>query len=157
VNKKVDYEAINPIHGNVNYLEELRYLSRKNRKNPTMAEERIWQELLSKRKTGYKFLRQKPIHRFILDFYCSELNLAIEIDGGSHNRKKGFDLSRDQFLKQIGIKTVRFTNEDIINNIEKIKSILTSIIPPPCQGRGLGGWVKNTRIPKTHQEITKKV
>ena len=86
--KKIVVEAINPLHGNVNYLNELLELSRKNRNNLTEAEEKIWIEVLMKRKTGYKFLRQKPINRFILDFYCSELNLTIEIDGNSHDKKK---------------------------------------------------------------------
>ena len=90
-----------------------------------------------KRKTGYKFLRQKPVDRYILDFYCSELNIAIEVDGSSHIKKKGFDKYRDQFLNQIGITTIRFTNEEIINNIKVVKSKLTALLPPPCQGRGM--------------------
>jgi len=94
-----------------------------------------------KRKTGYKFLRQKPINRFILDFYCSELNLAIEIDGNSHDRKKGYDEVRDKFLKQIGIKTIRFTNDEVLTDINKIKNKLTNLIIPPCQGRVPEGQV----------------
>lgn len=78
-------------------------------------------EVLMKRKTGYKFLRQKPINRFILDFYCSELNLAIEIDGSSHNKKKGYDEARNLFLSQIGIKTMRFTDDEVVNNIDEIR------------------------------------
>ena len=89
-----------------------------------------------KRKTGYKFLRQKPINRFILDFYCSELNLAIEIDGSSHNKRKGYDETRDKFLYQIGIKTIRFTNDEILNQINIVKNKLANLISPPCQGRG---------------------
>ena len=100
--KKIVIEAINPLHGNVNYLNELLLLSRKNRNNLTEAEEKIWIEIVMKRKTGYKFLRQKPISRFISDFYCSELNLAIEIDGNSHDKKKYYDKARDVFLKQVG-------------------------------------------------------
>ena len=115
-------------------------MSRKNRKNPTQAEEKIWKEILMKRKTGFKFLRQKPINRFILDFYCSELNLAIEIDGNSHDKRKGYDETRDKFLHQIGIKTIRFTNDEILNQIDIVKIKLTNLISPPCQGRGQG-WV----------------
>ena len=134
--KKIVIEAINPLHGNVNYLKELLELSRKNRNNLTVAEEKIWVEVLSKRKTGCKFLRQKPINRFVLDFYCSELNLAIEIDGDSHNKKKNYDKSRDLFLKQMGIKTIRFTNDEVLNNIDKIREKIMNFITPPCQGRG---------------------
>ena len=73
--------------GNIRYLEELRELSIKNRNNPTKAEYVMWQ-FLRKNKYGYKFIRQKPILRFILDFYCRKLLLAIKIDGESHNKKK---------------------------------------------------------------------
>lgn len=103
-------------------------MAKKNRNNPTEAEQKMWNNFLSKDKTGFRFLRQKPIHRFIIDFYCSELNLAIEIDGSSHNKKKYTDIERDKFLKQIGIKTIRFTNEDVLNNPEYIKSILFPLV-----------------------------
>jgi len=136
VKKKVDYEAIDPNRGNVRYLSQLKSLSKINRRNPTEAENKIWKEVLMKRKLGYKFLRQKPINRFILDFYCSELNLAIEIDGGSHLKKSGYDTARDMFLRQIGIRTIRFSNKEVIDNIEKVKSNIMSFISPPCQGRG---------------------
>ena len=123
--KKVVAEAINPIHGNINYISELIPMAVKNRNNLTIAEEIIWQRVLRYKQTGYKFTRQKPIHRFIVDFYCSKLNLAIEIDGSSHNKKKGTDEMRDKFLHQIGIETIRFTNEQIINDIENVnKEIL---------------------------------
>lgn len=125
--KKIVYEALHP-RGNISYLNQLLTLSRKNRKNSTMAEQKMWKELLMKRKTGYKFLRQKPINRFILDFYCSELNLAIEIDGSSHNKKKNYDEERDGFLERIGIKTIRFKNEEIVNHLDQVKDQLKKII-----------------------------
>ena len=106
------------------YLDLLREIARKNRKEPTESENRIWQVLFRNRKINEKFTRQKPLGRFILDFYCSKLNLAIEIDGASHNKKKDNDFERDKFLYQIGITTIRFTNKQILNNPEYIKSIL---------------------------------
>ena len=84
-------------------------MANQNRKNPTAAEQKMWNEYLSNDKTGFRFLRQKPIHRFIVDFYCVKLSLAIEIDGDSHEVKKETDVERDKFLKQIGIRTIRFT------------------------------------------------
>jgi very-short-patch-repair endonuclease len=122
--KKFPYEALNPLHGSVNYIKELTPVSRKNRNNPTLAEKKIWIELLRKNQTGFRFLRQKPINRFVLDFYCSELDLAIEIDGSSHNKKKNYDLERDKFLKLIGINTIRFTNNEILNDFENVKQKL---------------------------------
>ena len=121
-------EALNPLHGNINYYKELKELSRRNRNKPTESEEIIWKEVLMKKKTGFRFLRQKPINRFILDFYCSELNLAIEIDGSSHDAKKGIDRERDMFMQQIGIKTIRFSNNEVINEINKVKKTLEKCI-----------------------------
>ncbi len=132
--KNIVTEALNPKHGNINYLSELRELTRKNRANPTKAESIIWQEVLRYKKTGYKFTRQKPINRFILDFYCAELNLAIEIDGCSHESKKAYDNERDDFLKQIGIETIRFENDKILNNIELVKEKIKKILPPLSRG-----------------------
>ena len=139
--KKVVIEALNPLHGSINYLKELRDLSRRNRNNPTKAEEKIWRELLKNKKTGFTFLRQKPINRFIVDFYCSKLNLAIEIDGNSHDKKLGYDQARDKFLKQIGVKTIRFTNDQILFQINQVKNILSlSLVKgrsPATAGRGI--------------------
>ncbi|OIP87000.1 endonuclease [Candidatus Shapirobacteria bacterium CG_4_8_14_3_um_filter_35_11] len=103
-------------------------MAKKNRKNPTEAEDKMWNDFLSRDKTGFRFVRQKPIHRFILDFYCSKLNLAIEIDGDSHNKKKDNDFERDRFLYQIGITTIRFTNEEVLNNPDYINNILNPFL-----------------------------
>lgn len=120
------YEARTKI-GNFKYLEDLRVLSRNNRKNPTESETIFW-KLLSYKKLNLKFLRQKPIGRFILDFYCSELLLCIEIDGDSHDTKQNLDKSRDLYLEQRKIKTVRFKNKEILNEIEKVRQDLSEII-----------------------------
>jgi very-short-patch-repair endonuclease len=73
-------EAMTKI-GNFKYLNELRQLARQNRNNPTKSESLIWNSVLKNRKIDYLFLRQKPLGKFILDFYCSKLLLSIEIDG----------------------------------------------------------------------------
>ncbi|MFA7300834.1 MAG: endonuclease domain-containing protein [Candidatus Shapirobacteria bacterium] len=137
--KKVVVEAINPIHGNVNYVKDLTFMAKSNRYHPTEAEDVIWQKLLRGKKTGYKFSRQKPINRFILDFYCSKLNLAIEIDGGYHIKKKGTDEMRDKFLCQVGIHTIRFTNDEILNNLNQVNNKLLEICSTlACQGEVVG-------------------
>lgn len=135
--KTIVSEAIHDLRGSVRYLKELKEVSRQNRKNPTRAELKIWNEVLRKRRTDYLFLRQKPIHRFVLDFYCSELNLAIEIDGGSHEKKKEFDQTRDDFLAKIGIKTIRFSNNEILENLDEVKKKLHKSLP--CQREMPGG------------------
>ena len=102
-------------------------LAKKNRKNPTVGEKEFW-KLLSYKKLGYKFTKQKPSGRFILDFYCSDLLLDIEIDGDSHNKKQNYDQGRDLYLEQRAIKTIRFRNEDVLNNIEKVRKELINVI-----------------------------
>ena len=109
--------------GNLRYLEQLRVLSRRNRKNPTEAEKIFW-KLLSYKKLSLKFLRQKPIGKFIVDFYCSKLLLAIEIDGDSHDRKGYSDRERDLYLEQRGIKTIRYRNEKVLGQLQTIKKDL---------------------------------
>lgn len=111
--------------GHLRYLEELRQLSINNRNNPTEAEYIMWQ-FLRKNKYGLKFIRQKPIFRFIVDFYCRELLLVIEIDGDSHNKKKNYDQERDKYLESVNIKTLRFTNDEVLNNFD---SVLKRLLP----------------------------
>lgn len=127
--KPVDCEAINSKNNCVRYRNSLTFMSQKNRTKPTNAEKIMWDKILSRDKTGYRFLRQKPINRFIIDFYCPKLLLAIEIDGGSHIQKKGTDEMRDNFLKQVGITTIRFTNDEVVNDIENVKIKINEFIP----------------------------
>jgi len=125
---QINFEAIHSEKGCVRYLNQLTQVAKQNRKNPTKAEQKMWDEFLSHDKTGFRFLRQKPIHRFIIDFYCVKLSLAIEIDGNSHDKKKETDNLRDRFLECIGIKTIRFTNEQVLYDPEYIKSILFHLV-----------------------------
>ena len=96
--------------------------ARELRKSETETEKKFWSEILKdKRLTLYKFTRQKPIGNFIMDFYCAKLKLAIEIDGEIHTFNKSRDKERDNMLKQeFGLRIIRYTNEDILSNIEKV-------------------------------------
>lgn len=133
--KKIEIEALNPQHGNINYISELTHMAKINRHQLTEAEDIIWQKILRYNKTGYKFSRQKPINRFIADFYCSKLNLAIEIDGGSHIKKKENDKLRDKFLSQIGMQTIRFTNEEILFDLNNVRQKILKVCSRlACQG-----------------------
>jgi len=81
----------------------------------------MWFNVLRNRQFAkYKFLRQKPLGNFIADFYCAELMLVIEIDGDSHSRQKEHDELRSEKLDTYGIKVIRYTNDDIISNIEGV-------------------------------------
>ena len=85
-----------------------------------MAEQKMWYEVLEGKKTGFKFLRQKPILNFILDFYCSKLLLAIEVDGDSHAEQEEYDRKRTKLLNSRDIKVIRYTNDDVLENIDGV-------------------------------------
>ena len=72
--------------------------------------------------------RQKPLGKFIADFYCAKLALIIEVDGSSHNNKINTDQSRDVYFQQRGIVTVRFTNNGVLHSLELVRSKLREII-----------------------------
>src|SRR5690606_14257621 len=86
------------------------------------AEIRLWEELKSNKIDGYKFRRQHPIHKFIADFYCHKLKLIIEVDGKYHEseEQKISDLERSRLLTFQGIQVLRFTNEEVLNDIELV-------------------------------------
>lgn len=90
------------------------------RKNMTPAEGVLWKTLRGRGAGGYKFRRQQGIGPFVLDFYCPELRLCVELDGSSHDHKFEYDEQRTAFLSKQGIRVVRFRNEQIWTNIEGI-------------------------------------
>lgn len=95
--------------------------ARENRHNPTPAERKMGYEVLGNKEfDGLKFTRQKPIGRFVVDFYCSELRLAIEIDGDSHDRKREYDEQRTGYLTDFRITVVRYTNIDVLHNMNGV-------------------------------------
>ena len=112
---------LNPHMAHIPCSQELKNSARELRKNMTPAEKMLWYELLSKDNLeDLRFLRQKPIEDFIVDFYCSKLLLVIEIDGDSHfsDEAKGYDTNRTNVLEKYGIKVLRYTNREVINNFE---------------------------------------
>lgn len=125
--KKANPEALSR-RGIFKYNTTLKDRVREMRKNPTPAELKIWNELLSNRPQNYKFLRQKPIGNYILDFYCSELLLGIEIDGDIHQQNQEYDNQRNDYLTACGIKIARFKNDEVLNSFKKIKSEILKII-----------------------------
>ncbi len=99
------------------YHDKLVALARVNRKNPTPAEHKMWSEILRRRQlTGFKFLRQKPIDGYIVDFYCAALAVVIEIDGDSHADKAEYDAERTRILNAYDLQVIRYTNDEVLFN-----------------------------------------
>ena len=98
--------------------------ARFNRKNQTKAEKIMRDKILRKKQTWYLFLRQKMLWSFIVDFYCSDLLLAIEIDWDSHNNKKTYDINRTDSINDLWVFVIRYSNEDVLSNIDLLKSDL---------------------------------
>lgn len=86
----------------------------------TPAETVLWERLHNKQLYGLKFRRQHPLHHFILDFYCHAHRLVVEVDGGIHDCQKGYDEARIEWLVQHGFRVIRFTNEEVMNDIQAV-------------------------------------
>ncbi|MEZ0260334.1 MAG: endonuclease domain-containing protein [Alphaproteobacteria bacterium] len=92
--------------------------ARKLRRNSTDAEKVLWQKLRNN-STGYKFKRQQPVGRYIVDFFCLALKIVIEVDGGQHAVSKT-DAARTALLESKGILVIRVWNNDVLSNIEGV-------------------------------------
>jgi lipoyl(octanoyl) transferase len=104
-----------------NYARELRAAS-------SGAEQRIWYLLRSRNFLGYKFRRQHPVGNYILDFYCADVKLAIELDGGQHAENVVYDLQRTETLMRDGIQVLRFWNNDVLMNTEAVLSKIADVL-----------------------------
>lgn len=103
------------------YNKKLLERSRDLRKNMTVAEKKLWFDVLqNERMNGYKFTRQKILDNFIVDFYCSKLGLIIEVDGDSHDNTEGKDTERTNILEQYKLRVIRYTNDEVLNNISGV-------------------------------------
>lgn len=100
------------------------------RKNQTDAENKLWSIVRNRQINGAKFRRQFPISRYILDFYCPEHRLGIEADGGQHYEEKGRlkDAVRTNELNRFGVDILRFSDRDILTNMEGVYEIIQKTI-----------------------------
>jgi len=114
------------------------------RKTQTLHEEKLWRYLRAKRFSGFKFKRQEPIARYIVDFVCYEAKLIIELDGSHHFESKSHDENRDCWLEEQGFQILRFWNHELIkqttNVLDEIWNALQvktpSPQPSPIKGEG---------------------
>ncbi len=104
----------------IRYNPKLKELARNLRKNSTLSEVILWGHLKGKQMLGCDFHRQRPIDNYIVDFYCSELLLATEINGVSHDAKGEDDLKRQKRLESLGVRFLRFYDRDVKENVEGV-------------------------------------
>ena len=111
----------------------LKQRRRELRRNQTEAEKTFWMHVRNRQFYGMKFFRQYSTGPYILDFYCPELKLAIELDGGQHTQddKQEYDAVRSAYLKAQGINVMRFWNHEVLNDAESILTMMAEKITPP--------------------------
>ena len=119
------------------------------RRNATDTERKMWHRIRDKQIAGFRFRRQRPIHKFIVDFVCLEAKLIIEVDGGQHTDAVPADAARTQFLESLGYRVLRFWNNEVLENMEGVlERIRESLLQPaesnptPRPPLGRGGRLK---------------
>ena len=118
----------------------LQTFAREMRATATDAETTLWRQLRAHRFAGYKFKRQQPIGKYIVDFVCFEAGLIVEVDGGQHNESAA-DQVRDAWLRSRGFVVLRFWNNEVSQNLDGVLTrILEALTPSPQplshEGRG---------------------
>jgi very-short-patch-repair endonuclease len=96
--------------------------AKENRKDSTEEEELLWRFLRNRRLKGFKFRRQHPLKDFIVDFYCHEAKLVVEVDGGYHleNEQGDYDRGRTYDLKELEVRVIRFSNQEVNDSIDSV-------------------------------------
>jgi very-short-patch-repair endonuclease len=119
-----------PFHENASWriFENARSL----KKVMTPSENLLWQNLRNRKVSNYKFRRQHPISNYIVDFYCHEAKLVIEVDGGIHfiNDNPEYDKFRTLNLEEIGLKVIRFRNEEVLENMSMVLAEIRKHLTP---------------------------
>ena len=110
------------------YNPELKQLARDLRKNMTLSEVLLWKELRNKSMLGFDFDRQRPVGNYLVDFYCKDLFLAIEIDGDSHIYRDDYDDERQQELEGLGVKFLRFDDIEVKKNMSNVLRVIADWI-----------------------------
>jgi very-short-patch-repair endonuclease len=111
----------------------LKPLVRQMRHEPTPAENRLWQRLRGRRVQDMKFRRQHAIERFIVDFYCADVRLIVEVDGPIHDYTLEEDAVRQEFLEGLGFQVIRFSNDEVLQSLEEVIERIGEVI---IEGRG---------------------
>jgi len=115
-------------------------LARRLRRDATSAESRLWARLRSRAIDGFKFVRQEPIGRYVVDFVCRERRLIVEVDGGQHVDSER-DIVRDRWLHEHNYRILRFWNNDVLRNMEGVLEVIAGALgaetpPHPVVAKG---------------------
>jgi very-short-patch-repair endonuclease len=110
----------------------LRPIAPEMRRKPTPAEKRLWEELRNRKLRGYRFRRQNAIDRFIVDFYCAEASLVVEVDGEIHQFSVEEDAIRQEYLESRGLQVIRFTNDQVLQQLPTVLTRITGILETPA-------------------------
>jgi very-short-patch-repair endonuclease len=106
------------------YDPDLKQRARALRRQGTLGEVLLWKKLQKRQLHNLRFLRQRPIETYIVDFFCPELQLVIEIDGVSHVEKEVYDQKRQQHLEAQGLTVLRIQERDVRNNIDGVVELI---------------------------------
>lgn len=100
------------------------------RQNPTDAEQRLWASLRGRQMAGFKFRCQHPIGPYIVDFYCHQAQLVIEIDGGQHGQddQRLYDEQRTAYLEAQGLRVLRFWNHHVLGETESVLEVIRQVL-----------------------------
>jgi very-short-patch-repair endonuclease len=113
----------------------LKPLARQKRHHPAPAENLLWECLRNRRIAGLKFRRQHAIERFIVDFYCAEAHLVVEVDGPIHDYTPEEDAIRQEFLESVGTRVIRFTNDDVLHHLDAVLEAIDGFLTPMPENR----------------------
>ena len=129
-------------------MNRTRTRARELRNNPTDAERVLWGQLRLWQLDGYKFRRQQPLGRYIVDFVCLEKRVVIEVDGGQHAQQATLDAERDNWLRDEGFVVLRFWNHDVLKNIDVVKEQVYKTLQstPYLNPSPQGGRRKKARV-----------
>ncbi|RJF75165.1 endonuclease domain-containing protein [Rhodopseudomonas palustris] len=105
-------------------------MARRLRRQPTEAEALLWHRLRNRQLDGWKFKRQFPIDRFVVDFCCADARLVVELDGGQHGQQTERDAARTEVLSAMGYLVVRFWNHDVLSNVDGVLESIARTIKP---------------------------
>jgi very-short-patch-repair endonuclease len=132
----------------IHYNPNLKELARELRKNMTLSEVLFWNQLKKKQIMGFDFDRQRPIGEYIVDFFCKELFLAVEIDGNSHIYRDEEDDKRQSDLEAMGVRFLRFDDLEVKKNMTNVLRVIEN-------------WIEENRptpnLPQKRDRLSKEV